>query len=202
MLKSKTLKIAAGLACAALITLLLGFLFFIHCINSKPRLLGTADGIVVLTGGPSRIEQAVNLLSKKKGRRLLISGVHPSTSRLALTKLVPRHKHLFQCCIDIGYQATDTIGNASETREWVSDREFSSVIVVTASYHMPRSLLELRRVLPNVKLIPYPVTEKNVRVESWWAYPGTLWLLTKEYFKTLSALSRLGASRITYYVAE
>ncbi len=202
MLKNKTITIIVGLICASLITLLLGFLIFISSVNSKPRLRGNADAIVVLTGGPSRIEEAVRLLAEKRGKRLLISGVHPSTSRRALTKLLPEHKRLFKCCIDIGYLATDTIGNASETRDWVNHRGFDSIIVVTASYHMPRSMLELRRVLPNVRLIPYPVSVQNVRIESWWAYRGTLWLLTKEYFKTLSALSRLGASRVTYYVAE
>ncbi len=202
MLKNRILTVTIGLAGLSLIGLLVGFFIFISCISSKPRLQGTADAIVVLTGGPSRIEQAVKLLAGNKGKRLLISGVHPSTSRSALSRLAPKHKKLFKCCIDIGYVATDTIGNAIETHEWVNELGFNEIIVVTASYHMPRSMLELRRVLPNVKLIPYPVAAQNVRVESWWAYRGTLWLLTKEYFKTLSALSRLGASRITYYVAQ
>ena len=64
---------------------------------------------------------------------------------------------MFECCVDIGYEAQDTPGNADETMHWAADQGFSKLIIVTSSYHMPRSLTELGRVMPDVRLVPYPV---------------------------------------------
>jgi uncharacterized SAM-binding protein YcdF (DUF218 family) len=97
---------------------------------------------------------------------------------------------LFRCCIDVGHVARDTIGNADETGQWARERRFKSLIVVTASYHMPRSLAELRRKLPDVELIPYPVQPRNVHVNAWWAHPGTMQLLVMEYLKFMPAFAR------------
>ena len=178
-----------------------GFFLFVSYINIKqPNIIAEADGIVVLTGGPARIEQAVKLLADGKGKRLLISGVHPSTSKRDLRKLVPQHADMFNCCIDIDHIATNTIGNASQTKNWVGSKQFSSVIVVTASYHMPRSLVELRRAMPYTKLIPCPVKVNHVHMDAWWEYPGTLALLVKEYLKVIAATLRLGVTQMVYYV--
>lgn len=191
-----------GTTLVLLVAFLVGFFMFVKCINSPAKKdMPSADGIVVLTGGPARIQQAVRLLSQGKGKRLLISGVHPTTSKKAISRLVPRHKVMFKCCIDID-NARDTIGNATQTKDWVLQKGFGSIIVVTASYHMPRSLVELRRTMPSVELIPFPVAVDNVHVDAWWSYPGTMWLLTKEYCKTIPALVRLGVSQAIYYVSS
>ncbi len=202
LLKNRAVAMLLGTAFVLIVAFLVGFFVFIQYINSSHKQkMPSADGIVVLTGGPERIEQAVKLLSQGKGKRLLISGVHPSTSRKDLSRLVPRHKVMFKCCIDID-NARDTIGNATLTKDWVLQRGFGSIIVVTASYHMPRSMVELRRTMPSVELIPFPVAVNNVHVDAWWSYPGTMWLLTKEYCKTIPALVRLGVSQAVYYVSS
>jgi uncharacterized SAM-binding protein YcdF (DUF218 family) len=185
------LKIAGILLLALTALLGVGFLLFWGQIKPEPaREVGRADGIVVLTGGDARIPEAVKLLSQGKGRRLLISGVNPSTTRTELAGLAPGSQHLFRCCVDVGREARDTIGNADETSQWVKERRFKSLIVVTASYHMPRSMMELRRTLPDVRLIAYPVQPRNVHVDSWWAHPGTLQLLVTEYLKAVPAFLR------------
>jgi uncharacterized SAM-binding protein YcdF (DUF218 family) len=169
----------------------LGFLLFWMLIHHIPADdLPRADAIVALTGGEARIPEAVRLLAQGKGRRLLISGVNPTTTRKELVGLAPNSQHLFRCCIDVGREARDTIGNADETSQWVRERRFKSLIVVTADYHMPRSLAELRRTLPNVELIPYPVQQRNVHVNSWWAYPGTMQLMLTEYVKFMPSFAR------------
>lgn len=169
----------------------LGFLLFWGQIQHETALdVSRADGIVALTGGEARIPEAVKLLAKGKGQRLLISGVNPATTRKELAGLTPNSQHLFRCCIDVGRLARDTIGNADETGTWVRERRFKSLIVVTASYHMPRSIAELRRTLPDVELIPYPVQPRNVHVDAWWAYPGTLQLLLSEYVKFMPSYAR------------
>jgi uncharacterized SAM-binding protein YcdF (DUF218 family) len=148
-----------------------------------------ADGIVALTGGPARIGDALELLAAGRGRRLLITGVNPATRPVEISRLVPEHRRWFTCCVDIDHSA-NTVGNAVETRRWVRARGFKSLIVVTANYHMPRALAELRRELPDVLLLSYPVVSEKVRVEAWWDNPETARLLFWEYVKYLVAKVR------------
>ena len=185
------LKLAVILLAALAAVFGFGFFLFWGLIDHEPaQEVARADAIVALTGGEARIPEAVKLLAQGKGRRLLISGVNPATTRRELAGLTPNSQHLFRCCIDVGRLARDTIGNADETSAWVRERRFSSLIVVTASYHMPRSLAELRRTLPDVVLIPYPVRPRNVHVDAWWAHPGTLQLLLSEYVKFMPSYAR------------
>lgn len=189
-----TLGKAAGCA-AAFFTL--GFFLFAALIEGEPQgEAATADGIVALTGGEERISEAVRLLASGKARRLLISGVHPGTSRQHLTRLNPDGAQLFQCCIDLDQNAQDTIGNAQETSAWARQRGFKKLIVVTSTYHMPRSLIELRRELPGVQFIAHAVKPRNFHGDAWWAHPGTLRLLLSEYLKFWPSLARYVGSRI------
>ena len=91
--------------------------------------------------------------------------------------------------VDIG-TAVDTIGNARETAEWMARQGFTSLRLVTAGYHMPRSLLEFRHALPDATLIPHPVFPEHVKQEDWWAWPGTASLIVGEYSKFLLAWLR------------
>ncbi len=184
-------KFVLGLGTVVVVLGLAGFLYFLSVIDDEAAPdVHSADGIVVLTGGEARIPEAIKLLSQGKGHRLLISGVNPSTTRGELVSLSPNSRDWFSCCIDVGHAARDTIGNAEETRAWVEQRGFKSLIVVTASYHMPRSIAELRRALPDAELIPYPVKPGNLHVNSWWAHSGTLRFLVMEYVKFVPAFGR------------
>ena len=174
-----------------------GFVLFTRSIavggGSEPA---RVDAIVALTGGESRIDEAVKLLADGVAKRLLISGVNPITSRRDLERMAPGRGELFDCCIDIGRFARDTVGNAAETKDWVARNGFSNVIVVTSSYHMPRSLVELRRAMPGIKFFAHPVTPIGFHAESWWAYPGSARLLVSEYLKFLPAAARLVAAEM------
>src|SRR5665213_1967374 len=127
----------------------LGFVAFISLLPKTPADLKGADGIVVLTGGETRLDRAVSLFESGVGKRLLISGVDETTTKETLKHLVnggPR----FDCCADLGYAAEDTRGNADEAAEWSHEHNFKSLIVVTARYHMPRALLEFSHVMPGI----------------------------------------------------
>ena len=166
------------------------FLWFVHQMPvSEAAPAGNADGIVALTGGPFRINDALDLLASGHGKRLLISGVNPTTRRGEIARLMPEHERWFTCCVDIDHSAT-TIGNAIETRQWVKSRGFQSLIVVTANFHIPRALMELGHELPNVTLVPYGVVSEKMRIEAWWENPETARLLFLEYLKYIVARIR------------
>ncbi|RIA47502.1 uncharacterized SAM-binding protein YcdF (DUF218 family) [Dichotomicrobium thermohalophilum] len=198
--RSSVLTALRWLLLATLATVALfgiGLLVFVSQIEkSPPNSNIQADAIVVLTGGDSRVTEAVRLLAAGRGRRLLISGVHPKTTTAMLRRINPEAERLFDCCIDLDRNARDTIENADETRRWAAERGFRSVIVVTSSYHMPRGLVELRRALPSLELIPYPVVPARLRLDAWWAHPGTFRLLASEYAKYVASVARCAGVRL------
>ena len=96
----------------------------------------------------------------------------------------------------MGREAQDTIGNAQETASWVVKNGYHSIIVVTASYHMPRALTELGyAVPPSCILIPYPVFTDSVKLTDWWRWSGTTRLLAVEYTKYLASVARVSLMR-------
>ncbi len=173
-----------------------GFVFFAALASQPASETAVADGIVALTGGGARIEEAVKLLAEHRGQRLLISGVNQHTSRAALQQQVPDYADLFDCCIDIGYWAKDTNGNAQETEVWAKQRGFKRLIIVTSGYHMARSLAEMAQVFPDATLVPHPVLPPSQHSEAWWTSPSATRLLLVEYVKLWPALARLGMARV------
>ncbi len=152
---------------------------------------GDADAIVVLTGGAARIGEAGRLLREGWGKRLLISGVNPRVQREDLERLTGLGDWMLRCCVDVGYAALDTAGNAGETRTWVKAHRFRRLIVVTASYHMPRSMAELANAMPGVELISHAVVPRDLMPATWWRDPASMRILVGEYVKLISAMTRL-----------
>lgn len=170
----------------------LGFPIFVWSLPRASEDPGTADAIVALTGGEGRLPAAFMLLDQRKGGRLLISGVHTETTRDDLLAVAGAESSTFAaCCVDLGRTAESTIGNASETVAWVNEHNYRTVIVVTASYHMPRSLLELQAAAPHTQFVAYPVFPDGVKLEDWWSDPGTTGVLAWEYVKYLGSTVRV-----------
>jgi uncharacterized SAM-binding protein YcdF (DUF218 family) len=169
-----------------------GFLWFVHAMpDREPVLNEGADGIVVLTGGTSRVEDAMQLLAAGRGRRLLISGVNKSTTPREIARLLPQYEEWVACCVDLDYSALNTVGNAAEARRWAKDRDFRSLIIVTSSYHIPRSMAELGHQLRDIRLIAFPVITDKLRAEPWWSDSATVRLLFSEYLKYMVAQVRI-----------
>jgi len=148
------------------------------------------DAIVVLTGGSGRLDEGFRLLEEGFGSRLFISGVYKGVDMKILRDATRQNLNEQNCCVDIGHDAEDTIGNAVETRDWVAKQGFKSLRLVTSAYHMPRSILEFEHVLPKSKLVQHPVFPAHVKQDRWWAWPGTTGLIVGEYNKFLIAWVR------------
>jgi uncharacterized SAM-binding protein YcdF (DUF218 family) len=165
-------RILAGVA----VVYLAGFVIFMVTLPEPvaDAKVGKADGIVALTGEDARLTPAVALLEEGAASRLLISGVFPETTKSDLKELTHGGAR-FDCCADLGFVARDTRGNAHEAADWARAHKFHSLIVVTGSYHMPRSLLEFGAAMPDVKLIAFPVdTDPNnpTFLRRWERYQG------------------------------
>ncbi len=186
----RLILIIAGICVAALAV---GFVVFAEDVAnppvpSDPR----AEGIVVLTGGSARIDGALHLFLDGRGSRVLISGVNPAVTSAALANSLDSSlSNAFACCVDLGRAAQDTIGNAEETRHWAEQLHFSSLLVVTSDYHMRRSMAELARAMPNVRLTPVPIASPELGREPWWSNPAAIGLLAREYGKYLLTLARV-----------
>jgi uncharacterized SAM-binding protein YcdF (DUF218 family) len=183
--------LAAALAIAFVATGLgfIGFLSQLRGAEAEPA--SHADGIVVLTGGSSRVSDAMELLAGGYGKRLLISGVHPTNAASDISRSLPDNQSLLDCCVDLDRSAVNTRSNAAETRRWAHERGFKSLIVVTSNYHMPRAIVELTHAMPDIRLIPFAVVGEKWRDEPWWTSGATVRLLLSEYVKYVAAEVRV-----------
>jgi uncharacterized SAM-binding protein YcdF (DUF218 family) len=182
---------AIAICASAALLLVAGFGWFLWSLPADEIVLHRdADGIVVLTGGASRISDAIELLAAGRGQRLLISGVNRATTSGEISRLNPDYGRMVNCCIDFD-RSLNTLGNAIETKHWAESRGFRSLIVVTSNYHMPRAIAEIAHQLPDVALLPFPVIADKLHAEPWWTHGTTMKLMMSEYLKFVVAKMRI-----------
>jgi uncharacterized SAM-binding protein YcdF (DUF218 family) len=144
------------------------------------------DAIIVLTGGDKRVNQGLDLLADDKGKQLLISGVNGKVKTEELIDLWNGDKEKVRCCITLGYGASDTASNATETDDWIKNKNIKSIRLVTSNYHMARSLLMFNKQLPQIAIYKHPVVPDDF--EPW---GRQFWKLTfSEYNKWLATWLR------------
>ncbi len=149
---------------------------------------GRTDAIVVLTGGSGRLDEGLGLLLADRADMLFVSGVYDGLDVRYLLQTVLEGGGAIEHRVEIG-NATSTIGNAEETAVWMREKGYGSLRLVTAAYHMPRSLLEFGFALPDTDIVPHPVFPEHVKSD-WWRWPGSAALVIKEYTKFLLAWVR------------
>ncbi len=169
----------------------IGFANFLRSIPiHTPGDIVKSDAIIVLTGGPKRLEVGITLLEKGKAALLFVSGVNEKVTRSDILNLfdegkIPKSPKLFNCCITLGYTAENTRGNARESLQWVGDNSLSSIILVTSNYHMQRAYLEFKSQNPNIKITQYPVFNGQFRLLSWLIHSDKFVLLFLEFHKLI-----------------
>jgi len=178
-------KIAIGIVAIAWAC---GLVWFVSLMPGEAGIdSGATDAIIVLTGGSQRVQVGLDLLASGKARKLFVSGVYQGTNVKALLRASKQSRQSLACCIELGHEADNTHGNAAETAAWMRAENFRSLRLVTAGYHMPRSLLEFSRAMPGVRIVPNPVFPKDGR-----GSPHDGLRILAEYMKFLFALTRLG----------
>ncbi|WP_373088677.1 YdcF family protein [Sneathiella sp.] len=188
---------------AAYLKAMLGIVFILGCIwigafitfvqdidRPEPANVEKVGGIVILTGTPARLVAGFDLLNEGAGSRLLVSGVNSKVTRETLRQAIGQSSSLMDCCVDLGRLARNTVGNAYETSLWAKSHDFQSLLIVTSAYHMPRSLVELRRQMPDIKLVAYPVASDGLTLQNWWKSPHTLFVMSGEFNKYVFSLVR------------
>lgn len=148
------------------------------------------DAIVVLTGGSLRVEGGLRLLAEGKAKKLFISGVYRGVDVTELLRVSRQSPESVACCVVLGHAADNTLGNAHETAQWMESEGFHSLRLVTASYHMPRSMLEFGRAMPDIAIVPNPVFPEFMHDTKWWQSRRGAALIASEYSKYLAALVR------------
>jgi uncharacterized SAM-binding protein YcdF (DUF218 family) len=196
----------AHLLLLLLVAWLGGFLAFAAAIPAQVRNPDQpVDAIVVLTGGDVRLAEGFALLDRGLAKKLLISGVSNGVDLPALLETlngaVAPSPAVLECCVTLGYDARSTEGNARESLRWLSQNGFASIRLVTANYHMNRSLLEFRRVMPEIAIIPNPVFPRQVQDPYWFTRPDTVFLLFNEYHKYLVAAARVRVADLGHGIA-
>ncbi len=198
------LSAAITIAACAICAWAGGLLWFASTIPTDVEDRAThTDAIVVLTGGSERIETGLQLLGDGLAERLFVSGVG---EQVKTGDFLPQAKNLpneLRDNVTVGKTAGNTPGNALETAAWARSMNVHSIRLVTAAYHMRRSLLEFHAAMPGVMIVPHAVFPPNVKTD-WWRWPGTASLIAREYTKYIltwaiqrSGFSTAPASRLT-----
>ena len=166
-----------------------GLVKFVMSVSATELILKEkADAIIVLTGGAKRLVAGVSLLLEGQANSLLVSGVNDKVTRSDLRRLFIKWgksegAKFLNCCISLGYSAEDTRGNAKESWNWIRDRGFNSIFLVTSNYHMRRSYLEFKSLMPHIRIIKYPVIANTLNKEDSLVRPRHLKLVLSEYNK-------------------
>jgi uncharacterized SAM-binding protein YcdF (DUF218 family) len=139
---------------------------FLNLGNQRKIINENKKAIVVLTGGPKRLEEGFQLLERKMGSALFISGVNPIVTKKDLKKILntntsDKKNILFYCCVYYEKKSKNTKSNSIEANKWLTKNDYNEIFLVTSSSHMPRSIYEFKKNAPKIIIYPWNITEKE-----------------------------------------
>lgn len=172
------------------------FGLFLGGMYVPPSAYEPTDALIVLTGGNARVERGFTLLAEQAAPVLFISGVGKQVTQsemlLAHTTAGTRRAILARGSeIVFDYKASSTQTNASEAAQFVRERGYKTIRLVTAHYHMPRSLLEFHAALPGVRILREPVEPQSFAERPWWNDEAGRRLIWQEFHKFIAAGLRI-----------
>ena len=145
------------------------------------------EAIVVLTGGRGRISKAIELYKEGKAGVLYVSGANQKASSTTILGSELKQAEQLGLAI-IERKSKDTLENATETLNFIHQKNIKSVILVTSNYHLKRSLYVFKRILPeDVEILGYPVESLKINESNWWKTSIGVELTVGEYIKYLMA---------------
>lgn len=189
------MKSLAGIVLILWLVWAAGLVRFMETIDAmRAESEAACEGIVVLTGGAGRIDHGFSLLEDGRAQRMLITGVgerNDPAHFVARYDLSPalQAKIARPGVLTLDRTANSTYSNAEETKRWLAQlpRQPEALCLVTAQYHMPRSLLVFRHAMPQIRWVREPVSPDSFRLRRWWQDSLTRSLLFSEYHKYLAA---------------
>jgi len=168
-----------------LILLILGFFYFLKVITYTNVIIGkNIDGIAILTGGKGRIDLGLRLFTKQSNIKLIISGVD---KKVSINSVLPS-KFQENNRIYIDQVSESTFDNAVVIADWAKKNQLYNINVITSYYHMPRSMLLLKKFTEKVNYYAYPVKKEKSKHSN--LLPDMLFtlFLMQEYIKYLLSL--------------
>ena len=169
----KKIFISAKIKIASLLILISFLIFdifnFLNLGNQNKIINENKKAIVVLTGGPRRLEEGFHLLEKKMGNALFISGVNPIVTEKDLKKILKIDSSdkkiiLFDCCVYYEKKSKDTQSNSIEVKKWLNENDYNEIFLVTSSSHMPRSIYEFKKNATEIVIYPWNITQKEKKI--------------------------------------
>jgi uncharacterized SAM-binding protein YcdF (DUF218 family) len=167
-----------------------GFLWFVGHLPESGGRPADADAIVVLTGTSERLQAGFELLREGRAKRMFITGVAQGTHPRHLAPVLGVDPALAGCCVELGREARDTVGNAIETAAWAARHGYDSLVLVTSVYHGPRSLIVFRQAMPRLSIAAHLVVDTREPLGAWWRNFALARVLAGEYTKYAVALLR------------
>ncbi|MFZ4540651.1 MAG: YdcF family protein [Rickettsiales bacterium] len=153
------------------------------------------EALVVLTGGADRVEHGFEMLAKGAAPVLFISGVgaHATEEEMLSTHASAEtresiYQHNGEIVLD--HVARSTVSNADQAAEFIKKRNIKSIRLITASYHMKRSMQEFHTAIPGIEIVADPVFPSGFRRDEWWAHENTRRLVFSEFYKYFLVLLR------------
>jgi len=127
---------------------LLGFMAF-GIFLPKPVGAWKSDAVIVYTGGEGRIDRGIEALRKGWSSHLLVAGVDRDVKPGEFRAEYRVPSKLMRCCVTLDHESYDTVTNAREASDWLADRGYKSVRLITSDWHMRRAAFELGQVKPD-----------------------------------------------------
>ena len=177
-----------------LVVLALGYLslIFLGGYLTPVDTLSRSDAIVVLSGGPDRIDWGIKLYQDGWSPRLVLVGAaldKSGPSNAAAMRKKALQAGVPDTAIFLEEESTNTLENATLSKRILDSFGAKSIILVTSPYHQRRALETFKNVYDkeSISIINSPSGYSSWNSKEWWAKPTSADLTTSEILKIIWA---------------